>query len=45
MSLDIALQAGEIKEVSVRFDIGSDVVYPAKVVEISKSTTRITCLS
>ena len=37
---DIALQAGEIKEVSVRFDIGSDVVYPAKVVEISKSTTR-----
>ena len=34
------LQAGEIKEVSVRFDIGSDVVYPAKVVEISKSTTR-----
>lgn len=37
---DIALQAGEIKEVGVRFDIGSDVVYPAKVVEISKSTTR-----
>ena len=26
--------------VGVRFDIGSDVVYPAKVVEISKSTTR-----
>ncbi|MBD3589075.1 efflux RND transporter periplasmic adaptor subunit [Bacteroides sp. GM023] len=37
---DIALQAEKIKEVGVRFDVRSDAVYPAKVVEVSKSTTR-----
>lgn len=37
---DIALRAGEMKEVGVRFDARPDTVYLAKVVEISKSTTR-----
>ena len=37
---DIALQAEKIKEVGVRFDARTDAVYPAKVIEISKSTTR-----
>lgn len=37
---DIALQAGGIKEVGVRFDARPDTVYSARVVEISKSTTR-----
>lgn len=37
---DIALQADRIKEVGVRFDACPDTIYPAKVVEISKSTTR-----
>ena len=34
------MQAEKIKEVGVRFDVRSDAVYPAKVVEVSKSTTR-----
>ena len=37
---DIAFQAEKIKEVGVRFDVRPDAVYPAKVVEVSKSTTR-----
>lgn len=37
---DIALQAGKIKEVNIRFDTSTDKVYPAKVIEISKGTTR-----
>lgn len=37
---DIAFQAEKIKEVGVRFDVCPDAVYPAKVVEVSKSTTR-----
>lgn len=37
---DIALQAGGIKEVGIRFDARPDTVYSARVVEISKSTTR-----
>lgn len=37
---DIALQAHRIKEVGIRFDACPDTIYPAKVVEISKSTTR-----
>ena len=37
---DIALQAEKIKEVGVRFDGYPDTVYPAKVIEVSKSTTR-----
>ena len=37
---DIALQTGRIKEVGIRFDACPDTIYPAKVVEISKSTTR-----
>ena len=45
---DIALQAEKIKEVGVRFDVCTEEVYPAKVVEVSKSTTRnnlpTTCL-
>lgn len=37
---DIAFQAGQIKNVSVRFDARPNTVYAARVVEISKSTTR-----
>lgn len=37
---DIALQAEKIKDVGVRFDVRTDVIYPAKVVEVSKGTTR-----
>lgn len=37
---DIAFQAGQIKEVGVRFDALPNVMHSAKVVEISKSTTR-----
>lgn len=37
---DIAFQAEKIKEVGVRFDVHPDAVYPVKVVEVSKSTTR-----
>ncbi len=37
---DIALQAEKIKEVGVRFDVCTEEVYSAKVVEVSKSTTR-----
>ena len=37
---EIAFQAKEIKEVGIRFDVRPEVVYPAKVIEISKSTTR-----
>lgn len=37
---DIAFQAGQIKEVGVRFDARPGEVHTAKVVEISKSTTR-----
>lgn len=37
---DIALQADGIKEVGIRFDARPDTVYSARVVEISKSTTR-----
>lgn len=37
---DIALQTDRIKEVGIRFDVRPDTVYSAKVVEISKSTTR-----
>lgn len=37
---DIALQAGQIKNVGVCFDVRPEDVYNAKVVDISKSTTR-----
>lgn len=37
---DIALQAGQIREIDIRFDALPDSVYPAKVVDISKGTTR-----
>ena len=37
---EIAFQAKEIKEVGIRFDVRPEAVYPAKVVEVSKSTTR-----
>lgn len=37
---DIALQPTTIEKVGIRFDIRPDAVYPAKVVEVSKSTTR-----
>ena len=37
---EIAFQAKEIKEVGIRFDVCPEAVYPAKVVEVSKSTTR-----
>ena len=37
---DIALQAEKVKEVGVRFDTRPGAVYPAKVIEISKGTTR-----
>lgn len=37
---DIALQAGLIKKISIRFDALPDSVYPAKVIDISKGTTR-----
>lgn len=37
---DIALQARQIKEIGIRFDALPDSVYPAKVIDISKGTTR-----
>lgn len=37
---DIALQAGQIKEAGICFDAQPETVYNAKVVDISKSTTR-----
>ena len=37
---EIAFQAKEIKEVGIRFDVRPEAVYPAKVIEVSKSTTR-----
>lgn len=37
---DIALQAGQIKKIGIRFDALPDSVYPAKVIDISKGTTR-----
>lgn len=37
---DIALQAGLIKKIGIRFDALPDSVYPAKVIDISKGTTR-----
>lgn len=37
---DIALQARQIKEIGIRFDALPDSVYLAKVIDISKGTTR-----
>ncbi|WP_148373086.1 efflux RND transporter periplasmic adaptor subunit [Bacteroides bouchesdurhonensis] len=37
---DIAFQSGQIKDVGVRFDVRPNTVYSAKVVDVSKSTTR-----
>lgn len=37
---EIAFQAGHIKDVGVRFDVRPNAMYSAKVVDISKSTTR-----
>ena len=37
---DIAFQSGQIKDVGIRFDVRPNTVYSAKVVDVSKSTTR-----
>lgn len=37
---DIVLHPAAIEKVGIRFDVRPDAVYPAKVVEVSKSTTR-----